>query len=451
MDRNERQQIGVNKWIEHGCKGILNWYPAVGKTYGAIKAIKTIDKLKKDSNINFFIIVNSQSVKDQWIKIINDNLTNTIINRIHLCTVNECLARIHTAEVDVLIIDEIHEYTTDNKLKIIDNTIIKYKSILGLSGSIDSKSSEIIKFIVPVIDIIDEEEAIRNNWASPYLEYNLSCEFNNLEKEEYDKYTSIIDSLFVKFEKRLDVVNKCLYGGVHTDNREYTHLQFCIGISVKNGWHNHLNLAFKEHQEIDRLWNPTTIHKEAILLMNNIRKRSELLYNNKSKLLLTLELLKKLNNKNIIVFGESTTFADKIHYHSLSAGLKAVIFHSQLKTIMMTSEKTGKLIKYGKTRLKAKALEEITIGSSNILITARSFDIGLSINSLNCGIITSGSSNINQNRQRKGRPTREDILNPKKQSLIINIYMKNTQEEKWLAERQMGSLGVVYIDSLDQI
>jgi len=39
MTRDERQKLGIQKWINNGCRGTLEWCTGSGKTRAAISGI----------------------------------------------------------------------------------------------------------------------------------------------------------------------------------------------------------------------------------------------------------------------------------------------------------------------------------------------------------------------------------------------------------------------------
>ena len=66
MDRNERQNLGVKKWISSGCRGSLVWATGTGKTIAAIKAIKLFLTKNKDKKI--VVVVPTEYLKIQWMQ-----------------------------------------------------------------------------------------------------------------------------------------------------------------------------------------------------------------------------------------------------------------------------------------------------------------------------------------------------------------------------------------------
>ena len=58
------------------------------------------------------------------------------------------------------------------------------------------------------------------------------------------------------------------------------------------------------------------------------------------------------------------------------------------------------------------------------------------------------TSTSRQDLQRTGRAIR---FAPGKTGLIVNLYIKDTQDEKWLRNRQKKTINATHVDSIKQI
>lgn len=163
--------------------------------------------------------------------------------------------------------------------------------------------------------------------------------------------------------------------------------------------------------------------------------------------------MNKFVNTKSVIFSQSTEFANTLYgiVNQMHPD-NSVIFHSKVETQYFPSPKTGKNIKHGKVRLKKRAIDRITKGLSNHLITGSSLDKGLDIPELKLGVTTSGTQNPTQYKQRKGRTARVDKKDEQSVSIVVNIYMKNSKELDWLKKRQDKGSNIIYwIDSVDDI
>jgi len=83
-----------------------------------------------------------------------------------------------------------------------------------------------------------------------------------------------------------------------------------------------------------------------------------------------------------------------------------------------------------------------------VINTAKSLDEGFDISGIELAIICSGTSSERQDLQRTGRAIR---YSDGKLGMIINLYIKNTQDEKWLKARQKKNENIVYVKNIDEI
>ena len=446
-----RQNLGVDRWFDNDCNGIFGWHTGVGKTYGTALAINRVEKFFKDT---YLIIVPSSVLEVQWKQAITVFFPKHLQERIIIKTVHTILQENIQYEVGTLVIDELHEFVTEDRLTLLDKSKIKHTRFLGLTASSDDKRFwKILKFY-KVVDMIDAEEARREGYVAEFIEYNLGLLLTDVEKEIYDNLTSTISKTMPKFQNNLDYANKVLQGGKAPNGVFYSGAGWAMGMAIKKGWRTDLNLSLESNRLINDLWNPSNFIGYARALVNAIRGRKSLLCTATSKYNTTLKLLKKFDKVKTIIFSESTEFADKIGIILNNGNCPTVVYHSNLKTIVLPSTVSGKFIKKGKVRLKREALEKIRTGKARVLSTAKSLDRGLDITDLRFSITTSGTQNPTQYKQRTGRSTRkeENSIFSDVPVLLVNLYIADTQDEVWLQRRQIGSTHQpIIVNSIEDI
>lgn len=64
ISRDARQEIGRKRWIENKCRGTFVWPTGTGKTYGAIKCIKSV--INKYPDFKVLVVVPTEPLKTQW-------------------------------------------------------------------------------------------------------------------------------------------------------------------------------------------------------------------------------------------------------------------------------------------------------------------------------------------------------------------------------------------------
>lgn len=449
--REERQLLGVDRWFNHQCKGILFWATGVGKTYGATLAIRRIEKQKQPM---YLVAVPSFELKKQWEERLSKVFPKKVTDRIIVETIQTLLFRNIKYIVDVYIVDEIHEFTSEERIKLLNGTLVEYKAILGLTASADDKNFKTISNLLPIVDVISDEEAREKGFIAEFIEYNLALSLSGEELESYEHYSRIIAETLPKFQNDLTLAQFCISGGLDKKSgKYYAAPNWATAYAHKRGWKPNLDLRLEVNRQINDLWNPTKIVGYAKKLLNAIRDRKSLLQTCQSKYEATKKLVDKFDKVKTIIFSESTDFADNVA-KLLETKHKVVVYHSNIKTVIKPSPKTGKPIKVGKTRLKREATESIRNGKARIIVTAKSLDKGFDVVDLRFGITASGTQNPTQYKQRGGRVKRKETeqIFSDCTVLLVNLYIINTQDEKWLKNRQMNAVhSIINVSSIDDI
>lgn len=99
ITRDARQEEARIKWIKNKCRGTWVFATGVGKTYSAIKAIKSI--IAKYPNIKFIILVPTDNLKVQWQEYID---SNDLTFNGEVIILNTAIK--HKYKTDILVIDK---------------------------------------------------------------------------------------------------------------------------------------------------------------------------------------------------------------------------------------------------------------------------------------------------------------------------------------------------------
>lgn len=459
-----RQLLGIERWKKAKSEfasshsdgwGTWWWQTGVGKTFAACTLITKM--LEKNNARIAKIMVPGPELKKQWTEAIKSYIHSDYQNNISIYTVGEINKIIEDGSkivCDLFIADELHEYYSENRRKIFtdDNVITKW--MLGLTADYEDKDKRHEYFIpiLPVVDRISQEEALKEGYISKYIEYNVGINLNPNEAERYKVLSDIISKNLSKFGGgSLELASKILSG-----DKNGSGLSYAIRYATSKGWRKDLNPMNERESSILQMWSPNIVIGYAKLAMDSIRERKNLLYRASGKLVGAKDVVFKFENLKTICFSQSTIFADALgkminkHYEDLNNPRRCTVYHSQLETKIITDE-NGKQKKKGQTVLKREAIEFIKQSSNGILSTASSLDKGLDIPDIRLALTTSGTQNPTQYNQRRGRAVRreedENII-----VLIINLYIKNTMDEVWLKKRQSKSKSLVYwVDSIDDI
>lgn len=343
LDRNERQDVGIRKWVNSGCRGTLVWATGVGKTRAGIKAIKLFMTKNKDKKI--LIIVPTENLKIQWLQelakygIFYDVVVEIINSAIKV-----------KENIDFIILDECHRYAAD-----LFYEIFKAKNpstVLGLSATfnrLDGKHELLAKFC-PVCDLITIKEAIENQWLSPYKEYKVLLQVSDIA--DYKFYNQQFLESFAQFEYNFDVAMSCL-----------------TNIIYRRNYAKRMGISSSEIDAITFTWHRALKARKAFVMEHP------------KKIEITKKILAARRNKKAITFSATIKQAEKIG--------EGFVVHS------------------GKTKKKNRlTIAEFSNLPNGVINTAKSMDEGVDIKGLNLAIILCNTSSGNQKTQRIGRVIR---------------------------------------------
>lgn len=476
-----RQEEALTKWRNKGGIGTLDIVMRFGKTRIGMMAIDRM--IDRNPKLDVIVVTPSVTVHDEWLSQMKDygDTVNTISAYVRVYTANQLLENNLDIKADLLIIDEVHKFTSDKRVRIIKGDIVKYKFLMCLTGSMPGGSMrEKIVSYAPIVDTITEKEALEKHWISQFIEFNIPLEFPDNDKDEYLKYSTIIKNVLNKFkniyklfrfsngtlmyDSDFDLILSC-YSGKSTTlangTKYYMDPQLCReGIINKMSW----------NPDLAKDWSDEAIKQDAYKFNKAVSKRNDLLINNIVKLNAVMAIF-KANQVPTICFNESTDFADVVS-DAINNNINriSICYHSNIKSGPIIDPFTGQWIKYsersarrgqiknfGKDSLRKLAIEGMTNGTYKFLSTARAFDEGLTIPNLEQVITTAGTANPMQYAQRNARGKTVDIYNPNKVTRIYNLYfddfyiLNNDGERELIKSRDKTKLYLRQDKNRDQV
>jgi len=408
QSRLNRQKKAARLWIDGKGRGTV-----VGTTgFGKSMIAQLIGRFLKNKNRGFpiIIVVPTNYLKEQWEGIVKDEKWS----RTQVWVINSLIRSKH--KTGLLILDEVHMYSAPTFRKVF--THVEYKFVIGLTATLDEKDAKynIIRKKCPVVDEITIREARDNGWISDYVIYNLGIELPTTDREAYDVINQKFIRLFAMFRHDLNLARKCMF-----------------------------NKAVREKfsQEMDIP--ASQIFLLARKLQEYIRKRQTFLYEYRPKLDLAIDICNTFPNRKIIAFSQSIEAANHIHNNM---GDTCAVYHSKVKGETVD----GKYV--GAKRMKQYAVKRFASNDGtvkcHVLSTARALDLGADLPLIDMVIVTSGSSKALQAIQRYGRSLRKV---EGKSTIIIEIYVLETQDYKWLKSRQkkVPRTVITHINNINQI
>ncbi len=449
MDRNERQAIGIDRFQnskQYGSasngRGTWNWVTGLGKTYAACQVIEKV--LTKFPDKQVLILVPYTNLIEQWqshVNLLVTNKQNVVIMTVQLYVLNK-----YYQSPILLILDELDEFYSEERIKIIKRTTCNYTYCLGLTATFEEKQNrhKVVEQYLPIIDVITEQEALDNKWISDFVQFNLSVELTKDERETYDKLSDIISKQLAKFDYETGM-------SMLTGDKTSTGFDIALRYASSMGWKRNLNLYIESEKEIDDKWNPNKLIGFAKMLNEAVRLRNNLLQHAEEKYKVTLQLVEKFYDVKTIVFSQSINFANKVNL-LLNEKYKqndnlfdsnytySVLYHSKMSAQFVYDAAKNKQVRYGVARLKKHNLNCIKKGLSKIIVAAMALDKGFDVKDIRLGIVTARNSTTGKQRQREGRIKRLEEIPYELPVIIVNLYCRDTKDERTLIDSQKKSL-----------
>lgn len=441
MTRDERQDQFIDKFIAAGGCGTLEAATAFGKTRVALKIIRYLRRSDKKRVVR--IIVPHEHLKTQWEKLLKEwkieqgtsvHIINSYVKGLWECS--------------LLILDECHRYAADTFSKVFECT--KYRFILGLTASmkrLDRKHTIVTK-MCPIIDKVTIEEARINGYIAPYQEFNLGIEMDPLTAENYAKAEDYFNHAMGVFQWDFSILKRCLVSHKPGYNGFSYRGSACEELARSYGWKGNSprEAYIKMMKGEPNIWegnmthpyHPDKLSMKAINGIRSMRKMKDIIDNYEGKLLAAVEILNALPEMKAITFAQLTNTADEMAKRTpMSAA-----YHSS----MTVYDKKGK--KLPKKKAREYIISQINEGKIKRIHTAKALDEGADFPSISLGIRISGTSSPTQQTQRRGRIVRK---HEDKEAVMINLYLKNTKEVKWLSKSQGFSSDILWVDDINEI
>ena len=477
-----RQEQGITIWKTNQCNGTLNYIRRFGKTRIIQLVVERTLKVNPSKKI---ILLVPTDIAYQNVKYIVEQY------KIECHTINT-FVNLVKGKVDlscyILIIDEIHKFTSDKTINYLKKIKSDFK--LGLTGSTLTKEQlRTLKQIgFPVIDIITEDEAISNNWIADYNEYNVAVDISDNDKVTYkmlsDAITNISDNfkgLYIKINKLFGKHHfggdfeliQSLYTGKKILDYNFNQIGYIkpddlrLILCTIQGFKRDKEITNDYDKKVQEFWNPSNIEELAKTYIKCVGNRNAYLKHNVSKVNAVFEL-SNIIDKPTIIYNDSIDMIDQL-YNTIKR--PSVKYHSAIEPIVkyydnglpicyLSGEKQGEVKMFGATTQKRDAIEAITNGDVLYLITGRSLNESLNIPNVEYVICTSGDTNPSTYDQRTARGKTIDNNNSNKKATIINLFINDynlnntlvlSRDKQKLITRQTNVKNVIWIENIEDM
>ncbi len=488
MEKQERQEIALQKWKDNRGRGGFQHPTGFGKMYETITAIKRM--YEKNNFIKVIIVVNSDALRKEWKSKIEGFMSSTFLEENCLIeTIQYFQSKRLLHQCNILILDEVSQYFSEDRSNIWNGTWIIFKFLLWLDATPKDRSGRDEEFYskYPCVDNITQHEAEQNNWISKSNIINIGVNFTPEELAIFEANEEIIDSNFNKFDRNFEEANRCLRGiGIPGDLNHVPAWKCCIAWAIQKGYLEEYSVYLKEGfprnytkdhiefiQNICAIWTPDKVLGYSRKVMAALRERMDLIWNAQNKIQVVIDCLKYYPNSFVIIFSQRNEFASNIckainnsfdqdiavEYHSgiesrplrvNNFGELSLLDGNEYATYV-TGKKKGQMKVFGAKTIREVALAEIQSRKAKVLVSGSALDRGLDIPKIDLGIVVGFTQNESQSTQRKGRLTRIDMENSNKEAIFINVYVKGTKEEQFLRYTQKDKIEVKWLNHITDI
>lgn len=398
VDRTTRQEECRRKWIQNKCCGTIVAATGFGKTRIGLNCAETI--IRHYSKFKILVVVPTDTLQKQWIKQLDERGLGFNCDVMVINTAVKQQRQYH-----MIILDEVHRYASDVFSLVFKQ--VGYKYILGLTATferLDGKEILLQKY-APVIDKITLEDSLLNGWVSPYIEYEVLIDVDDIAQyEEMNRE--------------------------FTEHFEFFNYDFNLAMEMvgKDGWKNRQALRDRmcpqEASASVRKQMLSNITYHAMGFMRVIQSRKKFINEHPKKIELARKIIEARKDKKIVTFSKKVDVAEQIGYGEVYTG------------------KTSK-------KRSATILEDFKNKKVGVLNSCEKINEGLDVGGLSVAIILGLDSAKLKAVQRVGRVIRYE---PGKQAEIFNLIINNTVETKWFSTAHPdGNFKVIDEQGLDKV
>ena len=281
------QKEAYEAWNQNNLTGIFLSCTGAGKSLAAMYCMQK-------RNVSTIIVVPTIALMNQWREEIKKHMGATTgaigdgryeIEKITVAVVNS-VREMDLNGFDMIILDEVTRYGSDENLKPILNNKFKYK--LGITAHLkrsDGGDKLLEELIGPIVYSYSTEDAVNDGVLSQFEIINVGIELDKDERERYDKHTARISQ-----------------GGMTV----YTAIA-----KMKN--------------RRDPEW------RQAVNIVRAVAWRKAIISNAKEKMTALLGIIKANPGKKIIIFNETIKMAELERKLLKKAGYKSEVYHSKAK------------------------------------------------------------------------------------------------------------------------
>lgn len=368
-----------------------------GKTRTAIIAIKGF--LSKNKNKKIVVVVPTEHLKIQWMQ---ELAKVGIFHDVQVEIINSA-AKVQE-KIDFLILDEAHRVPGPTFFEVFKNR--DPSIVLGLSATFERLDGrhELLNQFCPVCDIITIQEAIANKWLSPYKEYKVLLEVDDIDY--YRQINSTFLSTFSFFNNDFNLAMECV-AGKKVGNKIVKAAHF-----IRYEYAKSLCTLSKNDPRYDSTIKSlnSEVTANAFTWNRALQDRKSFVMNHLKKIEVTRQILIARPFSKSITFSATIAQAEKIG--------------------------GGFIVHSGKTKKKNRlTVQEFSRLKTGCIHSSKALMEGIDIEGLNLAIILCGNSSATAKTQTIGRVIRYE---EGKEAEVFTLVLRGTMEENWYSTATAG-------------
>jgi superfamily II DNA or RNA helicase len=371
--KDAEQRKALNNWVKSNYNGSIIAGTGFGKSRCGVLAVNFTFQRRADmKGAKALVLVPTQQLqdqfKDEFIKWGFEHLLESIEVMCY-----QSAYKLKGNHYDIVVCDEIHLGLSPEYRKFFKNNT--YDKLLCMTATLpeEQEYQELLETISPITYKITLDECVNLGLVAPYEIICVPIKLTDVEQADYKKANNTF------------VYAKYVLGQFDA----FDQAKFIMGPGK--------NTASSQEKAA------------AAQFYRSIRARKTVVDHANNKIAMLQKIVIKSIGEKILVFGGSNEFTNKL---ADATETFSTVYHS------------------GKTKKqKEKALEDFRSGDKPVLCSTKAlnqgFDVADATMAVICGLTSKGLTMI----QRVGRIIR---YQPNKRGKIICLYVKDSQEEKWL-------------------
>ena len=383
--KNIEQKKAINAWARAGFKGSVIAGTGFGKSRVGVLAVG--ETLRRNIVGTGLIIVPTIQLQVQFTEEFHKWGYSDIFERVDILCYQSAY-KLQDQCYSIVICDEAHLGMSTEHRKFFKNN--SYDRLLCMTATLpeDSEYRELLNNLAPIVYKITLDECVELGLISPYKLFCVPVELTKTELEDYKK----INNSFVYWKYQLGQFD-----------------------------------AFNEAKRIMSDKNASAADKQASAqFYRAIRERKKIVDFAVNKISMMKQVVVKNIDRKTLVFSGANDFTDKL---CSAVQPLALSYHSGI----------GK-------KAKAAAIEKFKNNEITVLCSTKALNHGFDVPDANMGIICGVTSKSLSMIQRIGRLIRfqEDKIGK-----IVILYVKDSQEEKWVKSSVKTLDNVKWLSSIN--